>query len=246
MKAAWVPLVVAAALTAGAASVLFQKPKEERILGRFATSLDGRGTGQRHNAKLALEMLDGSVVQPGSVWSFNRDVGNWSRIRGFRRAPVSFDGEMVPAWGGGVCQTSSTVYNAALLAGLEIVERHPHHFAPDYVPAGRDAAVAYDTIDLKIRNPYDRPVVLEGRVERGKLVVEVRGYGIELPRASIVQRVQRVAQPKEHLTGSGTRLRVRNPGRNGVEVSTYRYLDGKRQFLSHDTYPVQNRVVEFR
>ena len=77
-----------------------------------------------------------AIVLPGQVFSFNKTVGSWTADRGYVRAPVSYDGELIKSWGGGVCQTSTTIYNAALMAGLEILERHHHHWPARYAPLG--------------------------------------------------------------------------------------------------------------
>jgi vancomycin resistance protein VanW len=136
----------------------------------FATSLEGRTQGQRHNATLAAKRIHGAIIAPDATWSFNQTIGQWVRSEGYVRAPVSYGGVLVPAWGGGVCQTSTTLYNAALLAGLEVVERHPHTIAPSYIAPGRDAAVAHGIADLKLRNPYPFPCRIECFVRGDKLV----------------------------------------------------------------------------
>jgi vancomycin resistance protein YoaR len=152
-------------------------PPEVRLVG-FATRLEGRTRAQRHNADLAARSLNGAIIPKQGLFSFNKTVKTWSVDRGYVRAPVSYDGGLVPAFGGGVCQTSSTLYNAALLAGMEIRERHHHVFAPHYVPPGRDAAVAYPNIDLVFRNPYSFPVRVVARTEGNTLLVELWGHEI--------------------------------------------------------------------
>jgi vancomycin resistance protein YoaR len=89
---------------------------------------------QRHNARKAALSLDNQTIAPGATFSFNKVVKSWSWDQGYVKAPVSYDGELIPAYGGGVCQASTTLYNAVLLAGLPIVERHSHVFTPHYVP----------------------------------------------------------------------------------------------------------------
>jgi vancomycin resistance protein YoaR len=143
-------------------------------LVEFATSLEGRTQGQRHNATLAAKRLHGAILAPDATWSFNQTVGQWVRSEGYVRAPVSYGGVLVPAWGGGVCQTSTTLYNAALLAGLEVVERHPHTIAPSYIAPGRDAAVAHGIADLKLRNPYPFPCRIECFVRGGQTGVSAQ------------------------------------------------------------------------
>src|SRR5687768_14826546 len=166
-------LSLGAALVAG----MLRTQPENVVMSSYATPLEGRLTTQRLNAELALDKLDGFVVLPGEVFSFNDVVGTWSRNDGYRKAPVSFNGQLIWTWGGGVCQTSTTLYNAMLLAGLDLMERNRHRFAPGYVAAGRDAAVAYSNIDLKFRNPYDWPVTISAKAIDGKLLCTIMGKG---------------------------------------------------------------------
>jgi vancomycin resistance protein YoaR len=227
------------------------RQEPEAVLARYVTSLRGRTPNQVHNVALAARSVNGKWIAPGGLFSFNKTVGSWSSDSGYKRAPVSYDGELVPSWGGGVCQASTTLYNAALLSGLEIEERHRHRWIPGYAAPGRDAAVAYSNIDLKLRNPHPWPVRLEAEV-RGDLV-EFRVVGKEklADRFEIRQRLESVTEPLlvrqpwgEHL---GTR-RVRNPGKRGARVLTYRVRirDGRemgRELLSDDAYPAMNRLL---
>lgn len=227
---------------------MMSTPPENVTMASYATPLEGRLTTQRLNAELALDKLNGAVIQPGATFSFNEVVGTWSRNDGYRKAPVSFNGQLIWTWGGGVCQTSSTLYNAMLLAGLELVERHKHRFAPGYVPAGRDAAVAFSNIDLKFRNPYPWPVTISAVVQNGKLVCTLIGKGEVPADISIITSVEDVRKPITMVDNpNGTGGRVMNPGKPGYGVTTYRVWrdEGKerRELLSRDTYPSMNRVV---
>lgn len=147
-------------------------PREQTLAG-FSTSLKGRTRGQRHNARLAARSLDGRVIAPQGVFSFNQTVKSWSVDGGYSKALVSYDGELVRAYGGGVCQTSTTLYNAALLAGLPILERHPHVFVPGYIAPGRDAAVAYPGIDLRFRNSNPWPIRIRAHVRGDRLEISL-------------------------------------------------------------------------
>ena len=216
------------------------------VLAQYATPLTNRQGNQRQNAILALKQLEGIEILPGGEFSFNDTVGGWSRDKGYRRAPVSFGGTLVDAWGGGVCQTSTTLYNAAILAGLEVVERHKHHYAPDYVPAGRDAAVAFPNIDLRFRNPFDTPLTIRTKVTDTSLIIEIVGAARSDVDVEIVQRVVDMTRPSEFVIGSGRFGRVRNPGHAGYEVETYRIIGGEKELLSVDNYPVMHKIIEYR
>jgi vancomycin resistance protein YoaR len=223
----------------------------EVVLARYVSSLDGRTPNQRHNVALATRTIHGRIIPPGGVFSFNKTVGSWSSDSGYKRAPVSYDGELVPSWGGGVCQASTVLYNAALLSGMEVLERHRHRWFARYVPPGRDAAVAYSNIDLRFRNPHPWPVRIEGEV-KGDLV-EYRVIGREaLPeRYEVRQQVEAVTEPavvRQAWQEGMLRRRVRNPGKRGCRVLTYRVRlrDGReagRELLSDDHYPAMSRLL---
>ena len=230
--------------------VLVAMPPAQVVVGSYRTPFDGRSEHQRLNALRAAQALDGAVIAPGATLSFNRTVGPWTADRGYLKAPVSFGGEIEPAWGGGVCQTSTTLYNAALLAGLEIVERHRHHWAPHYAPLGRDAAVAQYDIDLRIRNPHPWPVRIQAQPAVDSLGIALLGRRSG-PLAAVHTQVRGVLPPSEVLRidpellpGECHRL-VR--GRPGYRVLVYRQpLDAAgthRELISEDRYPPMNRLV---
>lgn len=245
-KVAYVILIAAMIGLIGFAFESSATPKEVAIAS-FATSLKGRMRSQRHNAELAMDRLNGNVIGPGETFSFNKVVGTYSRDQGYRKAPVSYNGQLVSAWGGGVCQTSTTLYNAALLAGMEVVERNRHRFAASYVPAGRDAAVAFDSIDLRFRNPYPFPVRIGGKAEADRLVLAIYGSKAPAERPQIVQDMRQVLPAQLIELGSHPgRPRLRNSGKDGYEVATYRLTGSRKELLSIDSYPAMHRIVEYR
>ena len=170
---------------------------------------------------------------------------------GYEKAPVSYDGELVESWGGGVCQTSTTLYNAALLAGLEIVERHRHHWPARYAPVGRDAAVAYNDIDLRFRNNLPAPVKIVGEIKGDKMVFRVLSTYRPEYSVRIESDTRSVTMPSEVIqqgeVGGWRRLKVINRGHPGFQVATYRTIVSptgtRRELVSDDRYPAMNRVV---
>ncbi|MBX5464452.1 MAG: VanW family protein [Clostridia bacterium] len=141
-----------------------------RQLGSYRTWLEGSWE-RVHNIEVGAAALDNSLVLPGEVFSFWRALGEPTRARGYLEAPVISGEAFVPGVGGGLCQVSSTLYNAVLDAGLEVVERHGHSLAVDYVPPGRDATVAWDMLDFRFRNDSDGPVLVRARIEGWQLHV---------------------------------------------------------------------------
>ncbi|MGC9317315.1 MAG: VanW family protein [Armatimonadota bacterium] len=244
-KFAWVATVLAAVGLVAAAAV----PPREGVLGSYRTPLQGRERNQRANALRAARALDGTVLAPGEVLSFNDTVGPWTADRGYLKAPVSYGGEMHPAWGGGVCQTSTTLYNAALVAGLEIVERHRHQWAPHYCPLGRDAAVAQYDIDLRLRNTHPSPVRIEVRPTGDSLGIAILGREAG-PMAAVHTTVRGVLPPREVLRidsglqpGECHRLVRGAPGYRVLVYREFRDAPGRRELVSEDRYPPVNRLV---
>lgn len=226
-------------------------PHRDHVMAAYFTSLEGRTAAQRSNALLAATAVDGAVIQPGHVFSFNRTVGPWTADRGYLRAPVSYEGELVKDWGGGVCQTSTTLYNAALVAGLDVLERHRHTWAPRYAPPGRDAAVAQYDIDLRFRNPNPWPVRIRTRVVGDSLGFELLGResgAVASVAALTTGRVDpvEITLPSVHVTPGRRRIITR--GKPGAKVAVYRVFlkgphAGARELVSRDSYPAMNRVV---
>lgn len=136
------------------------------------------GSYQRHtNISLAAAAINNSVVWPQEEFSFNEIVGPRTPERGYMPAPVILQGASNFDYGGGVCQVSSTVYNAALAAGLPIIERHPHSRPVRYVPFNRDATVNFGYLDLRIRNDTNSPIIIKSGVDQGKVWVSILGEG---------------------------------------------------------------------
>lgn len=131
------------------------------ILSSFTTGVGG-GNGRVQNIILSTKALNNTLLLPGEVLSFNETVGPPTAERGYQLAPIIMGGEVVPGYGGGICQTATTLYNAALKAGLEILERHAHSIPIDYVPPGMDATIAYESLDLKFRNNRLTPIIIKG------------------------------------------------------------------------------------
>lgn len=215
-------------------------------MAAYSTSLAERSFGQRHNARLALSRLVGAKIGPGEEFSFNKRVGTFSKDAGYRKAPVSYNGQLIDDWGGGVCQTSTTLYNAALVAGMEIVERNRHRFQPSYVPPGRDAAVAFSNIDLRFRNPYSYPVRIEGEVQGSRLVIRFVGPKHE-KNPEVYSVVDELRTPITFRVGDEEgRRRVRNTGKEGFDVAVYRVTGNRKELISRDEYPAMNRVIEVK
>jgi vancomycin resistance protein YoaR len=251
MRSRIVTLGIASCLVAGIGIWAAIAPGTEHQIGSYVTTLNGRTDSQIFNARLAVHKINGTVIQPGKTFSFVKAVGPWTADVGYKKAPVSYDGELIDSWGGGVCQVSTTVYNAALIAGLEIAERHHHHWPARYAPLGRDAAVAYENIDLKFRNTLPAPVRIVGKIDGENLIFSLYSTATPSYSVRIESEMRSVTLPNDIVqdrtsTGRG-RWKLVNRGHPGFYVATYRRFlargENRRQLISTDQYPVMNRVV---
>jgi vancomycin resistance protein YoaR len=147
------------------------------VLARYQTrfGFQGAHSNRAKNIARAASQMEGVVIMPGEVVSFNANVGPRSEENGFFTAPEIYKGEMREGIGGGTCQVAGTLHAAALFAGLDLVERANHSRPSGYLRLGLDATVVYPVVDLKLRNPYEFPVVMHATIEKGTLVFELLG-----------------------------------------------------------------------
>ena len=248
--------------------VVAVKPEvtSEKLIARtylranFSTAFSADNVDRSHNIALALSHVDGTVLNPGDEFSFNTLVGARTENRGFRRAKIIMDGDYVLGFGGGVCQASTTLYNAALRAGLEITEVHPHSLTSGYVAASLDAMVNSSSADLKFKNPLTEPVYIAARAENGIARVRIFGLKSELKIVPVSIIKETIAPPEEEVVPdvehkylpseaeSGERLLIRNP-KDGIKSEAYlEYYRGavlvRRIKIRSDSYrPLRGMTV---
>lgn len=144
------------------------------VLSTYATEFTKEPATRNHNIKLAADNINETVIQPGSVFSFNKEVGPTGKNDGFKKARIFVNGKDSSGYGGGVCQVSSTVYNAALAANMEIVERHPHTKKVSYVPKDKDAATSYgDNLDFQFKNNKPHAIKIVTKTEATKVTISI-------------------------------------------------------------------------
>ena len=149
------------------------------LLSTFSTNYSTRDTDRTTNLRLAANKINGTVLMPGETFSYNQVVGARTIAAGYKEAPIYVSGEVVDGLGGGICQITSTLYNAVVYANLEIVERSNHQFVPSYVTASRDATVVYGSIDFKFKNNRDYPIKLVCSVSGGVANFQIFGMKTE-------------------------------------------------------------------
>ena len=146
----------------------------DEVVGSYTTTYGGT-PGSLHNVELVAELIDGAMIAPGARFSFNETTGERNAAKGFEEAPVIINGELESGIGGGVCQVSTTVFNAAFEAGLSIEKRTNHALYISHYPLGRDATVNYPDLDLVFRNDTEHWLLLRTFVSPGSLTVNLYG-----------------------------------------------------------------------
>lgn len=224
-----------------------------KFLSRYTTSFNSGDSNRTENIKLAALKTNGTILYPGQIFSFNEIVGPREKEYGFKEALEIVDGEFVPGIGGGICQVSSTLYNAVLLANLDIVERYNHSKPLSYVPLGRDATVAYDSLDFKFRNNTDGPLLIMTEVEDNKLVVGILGQHTLKETVEIQHEDRQMIPPtivkKEDANLYLGETQVDQEGKPGYGVTTLRVVwsNGRqisREVLSKDVYQGEDTIVK--
>jgi len=142
-------------------------------IGRYVTSFNPSNKKRSTNIELATKAINNQVVFPGETFSFNRVVGKRTAAKGYLRAKVIVRGEFSEDIGGGICQVSSTLYNAVDNAGIKIVERFSHSRKVPYIPPGRDATVSWYGPDFEFKNTYNQPVLIRARTLGHLLIISV-------------------------------------------------------------------------
>jgi len=221
-------------------------------IGRFSTNFNPENKPRVHNIREAARAIDGVILGPGETFSFNEIVGPRSAEAGYLEAPVMVDDDLVPGIGGGICQVSSTLYNAVLLANLSIVARSNHSMLPSYIQAGRDAAVAYDYMDFKFRNDGSSHILVKLIVADNSITAKVYGYAPDGYHVSIVASVDEKIPPgtvtvEDPSLAPGDEV-VDDEGAWGYVVTVYRVItkDGvelSRERVSKDRYRARPKRI---
>lgn len=225
---------------------------ETKLLSSFTTSFDSANINRSSNIRLAAALLNGVILEGGKTLSFNDLVGARLPERGFLPAKIIENGEYTEGVGGGVCQVSTTLYNAALLAGMTVTEYHPHSLAVGYVAPSRDAMVSGTTCDLKFQNPSKFPVYIRSCTQNGTVSFEIYGksdgatFSIESQITGTISPTQElctdpalVREGREGITSEGYLIINRAGFIKRVKIRTDKYLPQKRVVLSDFELPTE-------
>lgn len=223
------------------------------LLATFTTKYDASNYNRKTNLELASKKINGTVIMPGENFSFNTVVGKRTLEAGFKEGTAYIGGKVVPDVGGGICQLSSTLYNTALLANLEIVERSNHIFLTGYVAASRDATVYYGSLDFIFKNTRSYPIKIVSETQNGICKVSIYGIKEEVEYEVVIQSkitsyINKTTTYKDDPKLEKGKEVVEQYGTNGCRSEGYRILklNGKvvsQTLLSKDTYKPLERIV---
>lgn len=223
------------------------------VLGEGTTSFNANLIGRTTNVKLACDFVNGTILNPGDVFSYNQTVGPRTYARGFKDAIVYVGTSAEDGVGGGICQVSSTIYYAALRADLEIVERKAHSRTVTYVPLGEDATVAWGAVDFRFRNDTDYPIRIDVSYGRSSLTVRLMGTKTENKTVQMETKVlSKTPFQTLHVENAALAAgasKVKSNGYTGYVTETYRvvYIDGvevSRTFENKSVYTKYDKIIE--
>ncbi len=230
--------------------------KVKDMLGTFKTSFKSSNSDRSKNVRTGAAHIDGTVLYPGETFSTYEYVNPFTEENGYAMAGSYLNGKVVDSLGGGICQVSSTLYNAVLLSELEIVERSPHSMMVTYVQASADAAIAGTYKDFKFKNNTNAPIYIEGYTTDDKQVV-FNIYGEETrPAGRTIKFTNKVLESTPAVTqlvadpAQGIGYRIVESGHNGCKAELYKevYVDGVLQSserVNKSNYKVSNRMVYY-
>lgn len=228
--------------------------KINALISSFSTNYSSSSYERANNIELATKTINGTILMPGDTFSFDKIVGERTQERGYKRAGVIIGNKVEAGFGGGICQVSSTLYNAMLRANIDPTERAHHTLPSSYVPLGLDATIDYGNIDYKFVNTLKYPIYIEGSACNGNLSFNIYSNStLTGTTCEIISNVYQTIQPKVRYVDDPSKPKgytevTQNPS-TGYRVKVYKkiYNNGqfiKKQLVSDDFYqPVDSVVV---
>lgn len=222
-------------------------------LGTATTIYDSTNINRSTNIDIACEKINRTILEPGETFSFNKVVGERTAKSGFKEALIYTGGEVDYGLGGGICQISSTLYNAVLKANLDIVERKNHSMTVSYLPVGQDASVSYGSVDFKFTNSRSYPIKIVATANTGVITISILGVLEE--QEYVVTLETEILETTDYKTtyeySSSIPIgkeKLKQVGKKGYKCSTYKILslgekEISRTLLSTDTYKSQKEII---
>lgn len=223
--------------------ILEKQGVKERIAS-YTTSFASSNIPRSSNIRLATKVINGTIVPPGEIFSFNKVVGARTKGKGYQEAGIYRNGNLDQGLGGGICQVSTTLYNAVLLSDLEIIERDNHSLTVHYVPLSRDAAVSYGVKDLKFKNNTNHYIYINGSTTESTVTFNLFSTKGNRRIVLISKTIGKIDSPIKYLDDEGLRIGriyIEEEGRTGYESKLIRRIYEnekliKEEIVSHDKY----------
>ncbi|MBQ2937567.1 MAG: VanW family protein [Clostridia bacterium] len=223
------------------------------LLATYTTKYNAGDVDRTTNLKIACQKINDKVILPGETFSYNQTLGERSIATGYKNAKVFENGQVVDGIGGGICQISTTLYNAVLMSNLEVTDRSNHQFVTSYAPAGRDATVVYGQTDFKFKNTRTCAIKIKAGISGGVATVSIYGvkeqeeYTVSFSTKTISTIPFTVKYVDDNTLAVGTE-KVQQKGANGIITETYitKSLNGKvvsTKLLSKDTYNAMQKII---
>lgn len=223
------------------------------VLGTYTTLYDASNENRDNNVNLASEKINGTIIYPGETFSYNQIVGKRTIEAGYKEAGAYSGGKVVQEIGGGICQVSSTLYNAVLYANLEVVERYNHYFETSYVDPGRDATVSWGSLDFQFKNNRDYAIKIEAKARNGVCEITIKGIKqdndyevvIQPQVTSIIKKTERYENDSSLEEGV---TEVEQEGHDGCTSETHKILmqNGvtvSDEIISQDYYHALEKII---
>ena len=223
-------------------------------LSKYTTIYDAGNTSRSTNIAIAARTINGKIILPGETFSYNKVLGNTTKEKGYQLGGAYQNGKVIQAYGGGICQVATTLYNAVLYANLEIIERYNHSYSVSYVPASRDATVSYGGKDFKFKNSRTYPIKLVASAKNGVISISFKGikeekeYDIEITSTTLSTTPFKTTYQDNPDLAEG-KEKVVQVGHNGMKSKAFKVVkyNGKiisKTLLSADTYQPMNKIVD--
>ena len=220
-------------------------------LARTATNLNEGNAPRTNNVRLAAKAINGTILNPGDVFSYNTVVGERTQARGYQEAHAYSGGKIIDEFGGGVCQPSSTLYMAVLRADLEVVERHNHSFTVSYTPLGEDATVDYGNLDFRFANNTAYPIKILAEQTDGQMIMTIIGTKTSdktvATRTEVLETYKPETVEKQDSSLAAGETQVETSGITGYSTRTYKVIteNGKTTevLANKSTYSKRDEIV---
>lgn len=222
-------------------------------LATYSTTYNGSNYNRSTNLRLSAAKINGVVLMPGEEFSYNKTLGQRTAAAGYKPAAAYVGGKVVNEYGGGICQTSSTLYNTVLLANLDVTSRSNHCYVSSYVPISRDATVSWGTLDFKFKNNRKYPIKIRAYASNGVVKVDILGvkqdddYEVSIE-SKTVSSIKYSTQYEEDASLEEGKEKVTQSGVNGSIGEAYKVLkqNGKvvsRTLISRDRYSAKPQII---